>query len=314
MKIRAQFIWIFLPVLPLLLGFGVLHILNDGTITLLSDAVTAVGYFSDDVGLRFFNALVIYAAVALFQVVGCFAVALYMGSRLWVMPPDLQRSSLVTFAFSVLILIGINILARQDGFSGALNIGYRSTCDVLVASGGAPHILPQGCTDPGLSHLAWMGLLPYIAGVFAAASASALVSTAYQQKNLAIWADIVEQAFRATAFVLVASTVAMMLFYNLPLAVVEEQRARDLISGFAQGMTMFWGMTFTLTLLAVFGPAHLLISRAMARQEAADTALQDRVAAWSMSKQTTRILTTLAPLLVGSSATVIELLSGAITG
>lgn len=152
---RAQLSWVILPILPLILGFGVLHILNDGTITLLSDAVPPEGYFATDVGL---------------------------------------------------------------------------------------------------------------------------------------------------------------LFYNLPSAVVQDSAPRDLISDFAQGMAMFWGITFTLTLLAVFGPAHLPISRTMAAQKAADTALQERVAGWSLSKQATRILTTMAPLLVGSSAMVVDLMAGAFTG
>lgn len=314
MQNRTHFIWIILPILPLILGFALLNLLSDGSITLLSDAVSEAAVFSSDLNLRFFNALVIYAAVGLFQVMGCLAVVVFVVMKLRTTQADLRRDSLIIFGLSLVILFAINILARQDGFTGALDIAYRSTCAVMVKSGVAPHILPVGCRAPGLSHFAWLGLLPYVAGVLAAASASALVSTAYRQDDLETWSDLADQAFNATAFVLVASTIAMMLFYHLPLSVVENEDARKLITGFAQGMTLFWGITFTLTLMAVFAPGDLMLTRAIATEKDVSADLQKRIADRSAYKQASRVLTTLAPLLVGSSATVIEMMTGAFAG
>lgn len=178
----------------------------------------------------------------------------------------------------------------------------------------ADHILPEHCKARGISPFAWLGLAPYMAGILAAAAASAAVSVAPRLGNLAAWADLLDQVFRATAFVLVASTITMMLFYYLPNALVADKETTKLVGDFAQGMTLFWGIVFSLTLLAVFGPAYLLLSCAVALAEDKDADLQRKVADRSLPKQAARMLTTLAPLLVGSSASVIDLLTGALAG
>jgi len=214
-----------------------------------------------------------------------------------------------------IILVGLlSYIARQDWFEGALNIAYRSTCAVMVKAQVADHILPGGCTEEGISHFAWLGLLPYMAGILAAATASALVSTAHLQDDLAHWAETLDQAFKATAFVLVANTVAMMVFYHLPGSVVSDKPTQDLIKGFAQGMTLFWGIVFSLTLFAVFAPAQVLLGRAIGRDRDADSELIKRIEERSTYQQTKQVLTTLAPLVVGSSASVLDLLSSAIGG
>lgn len=308
---RAHLIWTFLPVLPVALGFAVLAVINDGGITLLSDAIGADALFADNRDLRFVSALVIFAAVALFQVIGCAAVAVFAALKGAEATPAIRNRGLLVFAASLVLVVLISVVARQDGFAGALNMAYRSTCAVLVKAQVAPHIMPGGCTDPGLSHFAWFGLLPYLSGILAAAATSALVST-LSTRPLANWAALLDQAFRATAFVLVASTIAMMLFYQLPLSVTQAPAARTLISDYAQAMTLFWGVAFSLTLLAVFGPAHLMLSRALAAAAETDATLQKDIAAKTPFAQAKRILTTLAPLLVGSAASAIDLLSGAL--
>lgn len=312
MQNRVPLIWIVLPVLPVFLGFVLLNILNDGSINLLTDAVEGTQSETENAALRFFNAVIVFAAVGLFQVLGCFAVAVFAAVRLRDMPLKAQRTSLLVFLASVSIVIAISVAARQDGFIGALNIAYRSTCAVIVDSGVVFPILPGNCREAGVSHFAWLGLLPYLAGILAAASTSALVSTASFQKDLQAWAEMIEQSFRATAFVLVASTLTMMLFYHLPLAVISDDSAGELIKGFAQGMTLFWGIVFSLTLLAVFGPAQLMLSRAVATDRVVAPELREQILDRSTHRQATRILTALAPLLVGSSATVLEMLAGAL--
>ena len=314
MQDRTPFLWIVLPVLPVLLGFWVLNVLNDGSFTLLSHAIGSDALFTGQRDLRFFNALVIFAAVGLFQVMGCAAVAVFAALKTEQLPADARKTAWTVFAASVVLVILISIAARQDWFSGALNTAYRTTCDALVQAKVAPHVLPDACKGGKPSDLAWLGLLPYMAGILAAAATSALVSVASRLKDLETWAKVLEQAFRATAFVLVASTIAMMLFYYLPLSLVEDKATQALVTGFAQGLALFWGIVFSLTLLAVFGPAYLMLSRAMATAEVTDADLQKRLADRNLPKQAARVLTTLAPLLVGSSASVVEMLAGAFGG
>ncbi len=315
---RRHLIWVVLPVLPVFLGFCLLNVLSNGSMTLLADAIPADNLLTDAPQLRFFNAMLVFGAVGLFQVIGCFAVAVFAASRVHQMPATLRTSALTVFAASLVLVALISFAARQPFFDGALTLAYRTTCTALVDAKLGSHLLPGECDENGLSHLAWLGLLPYMAGILAAAAASAAVSVAPRIGDLNAWADLLEQAFRATAFVLVASTITMMLFYYLPQALVatsdDTKTTHALVSDFAQGMTLFWGIVFSLTLLAVFGPAHLLLSRAVAREEAAGTDLKKQMAERSLTQQATRVLTTLAPVIVGSSASIIDLLSGAFGG
>lgn len=74
MQDRSHFLWMILPILPLLAGFAALHLVNDGTMTLLSDQADTATFHPDARDLRFFNALVPYVALGLFHVAGCTAV------------------------------------------------------------------------------------------------------------------------------------------------------------------------------------------------------------------------------------------------
>ena len=220
----------------------------------------------------------------------------------------------MVLAGSIGLVVVISVLARQPWFDGAINIGYRSICAVMVKAAIADHVLPETCVGGPPSNFAKMGLIPYTAGILAAAATSALVCVAHRTSDLATWAATLDQAFKATAFVLVASTVAMMLFYHLPLSVVEDKDTQKLLSGFAQGMTLFWGIVFSLTLFAVFGPAQVMLQSAIGRGGETDQDLLKQIEDRSTYRQVKQVLTTLAPLLVGSSAGVIDMLTGAFGG
>ena len=225
------------------------------------------------------------------------------------MDAETRRQSLAVLGISVLVLVLVNLMARQEFFLGALNLTYRSVCSVMVDAGVAPHILPKGCADAGLSNFAWLAIFPYLFGLLAAAFASAVVSTAHKTENLEARMRLVDLTFQATAFVMVTSTISLMLFYRLPLSVVADETARELLSGFAQGMALFWGIVFTLTLVAIFGPSNLLLNKALAdKPEMADN-FREKIEKLSTKHQVSKILTMLAPLLVGSSASILEILT-----
>lgn len=223
-------------------------------------------------------------------------------------------------SFAVLVLV--NILARTPALIGALRISYRTTCDLLLKAWplpeaeGEPHILPPACDAAGLSVLAWLAIVPYVAGLTAAA-ASALASTAFAAPRGASDADVldgtarIERAFQAATFVLVTSTLLMVLFYRLPLPLIQDENFLALVTTFGNGMGMFWGVMFTLTLMAVFGPALLLMpGRLPATEEGA--ALRDRLFGTGARKRVAEILLLLAPLLIGSAGTLLEVLAEAI--
>ena len=309
---RAHLTWIFLPILPFALGFTVLELLSDGTTDLLTRMLETDSFFPGNLDLRFYNGFIIYSAVGLFHISSCFAVICLMVSKIWELSPKARSQSLLVLGVSVLMLVLVNALARHEDFLGALNLTYRSTCAVLVKAGVAPHVLPEGCSDPGLSILAWFAVLPYLFGLLAAASASAVVSTGQSIKNLEAHLGLVDLTFQTTAFVLVTSTITLMLFYHLPLTVVADGTARELIRGFAQGMALFWGIVFTLTLLFIFGPSNLMLRKALEHEPVIQEDLRGRIERRSTRYQVTRILTILAPLLVGSSASILDMITQAL--
>ena len=306
---RAHLTWIIWPILPYFFGFTVLELLSDDTANLLTSSLETESFFRDGLNLRFFNGLIIYSAIGLFHISCCVAVISIMVSKFLAMRPKVRNQSLVVLSLSVVLLVLVNIVARQDFFLGALDLTYRSACAVMVEAGVASHIVPQGCSDPGLSILAWLAVLPYLFGLLAAAFASAVVSTAHNHKNLETHFRVVSLTFQATAFVMVTSTATLMLFYYLPLTVVTENTARELISGFAQGMALFWGIIFTLTLLAIFGPSNLMLNRALASESEIQEDIREKIEKLSTSHQVSRILTMLSPLLVGASASILEMIT-----
>lgn len=100
-RFEAPLMWIVLPVLPVLLGFALLNILSDGSITLLSSGIAESALYGDARDLRFFNALIIFAAVGLFQVIGCATVAVFAAAKLSEFPAEARNMAWRIFAGSV---------------------------------------------------------------------------------------------------------------------------------------------------------------------------------------------------------------------
>ncbi|WP_424930513.1 hypothetical protein [Amaricoccus tamworthensis] len=312
-------IWTVLPVAPLILSFVALDMLYADGFRELFQSLGIERYFPSHGDVRFFNSLIVYVSIGLFHLMACLVVMAMMARFIQRMDETIRRRTWVVLAVSILILGLLNIMARQAAFDGPLNLTYRSICSIIQPSNVAEHILPGGCTEPGLSMFAWFAVLPYVFGLVAAAFASAAISTVGDplKEEVTDSSDeihnrmhLIETAFQATVFVLVTSTLSLMLFYQLPLSVVEDDTSRTLISGFAQGMTMFWGMVFTLTLIAIFGPAHLLLRHRV--HSGGQAEVPQTLGGESLRKRLSRILAVLAPLLLGSSASLVDLISSAL--
>lgn len=84
------------------------------------------------------------------------------------------------------------------------------------------------------------------------------------------------------------------------------------MTGFAQGMTLFWGIVFTLTLAAIFGPGTLILTRHLRAEHLASIGpdLPEGLLPQSTRKRIAGMLTTLAPLLIGASGSVLETIAG----
>lgn len=151
-----------------------------------------------------------------------------------------------------------------------------------------------------------MGAIALIFAVPVGAAAASFPSNEQTDWNKEFAARVhwLQQAFYALSIVLVTSTVSLMLFFQLPVEIAVDEYQGGLLR-YARGLTMFWGATMTLTLLAAFTPAMLVLRRC-ARQQHGSVAKHRDFSEWfseqaptTARRQLTNLATMLAPLMVG---------------
>jgi len=336
---RSLLIWIIAPVAPIAVALLVLGLVDSGQeifVTYLPGEVALIpGKDADsDVkkavrNLTFYQHYLTYLGISLFHMAACLTVVVMLVLRLWALPNDVRKRAGVVFLAILALLCVVGLAARTQGWDGGLNFAYRYICATLDTANLTAPIFPEnGCFKPPLSRFALLALLPLITGVVAAALSAAVANTAFRPvtKNtedldaeLAARSSMVETAFQATAFVLVTSVLTQVLFYRLPLPLILDETALGLMRGFAQSMTLFWGVVFTMTIIAMFGPGTLILRQHLrahrqsyAGRDADDPDLPDALRPGTVRQQMVRILTSLAPLLIGASGSILEVIAGAL--
>lgn len=311
---QIYLLWGVLPVLPLgaaLLALETLH----GNAGLLALETTPL-FVGADSDLRLLSGLLVYSAVGLFHLTVCLVIGLWAIVRLLAQPRRIITRTAVVLGLSLGACVLMGYGARQEGLDGALFLTYRNICAVINAADLGSNFLPTSCTSAGVSLLAWIALLPLIAGILATGFVSALVSAGIgpsesDEEGLKRTASILKDAFQANVVVLVTSAVTLSLFFKLPLSILHAD-ATAAFSGYGSALTLFYGMIFTLTLFAIFVPARLLLLRA-ARSKGDDTlnaSLSDVLGDKDMRQRFLNFLLALSPLLVGAASPLLEAFVG----
>lgn len=306
-----------LPLVPFCAALGLLEFVH-------GDAETApplalpVGRSGDGAEVAFFNGLIVYLSVGIFHVAACLAAIAYLLARVLALPRGVQGRVWLVIAALLVLLAVANGYARAQAVPGALNLTYRYVCEVVWHAQVMPHLLPESCFSGPLSPFALLAVFPYSFGLLAAVCAGGLACTAAlplpQGDPEAAQRRVVrvERAFQITTVVLVTSTISMMLFYRLPIAVLPEAGPQALVLGYGQGLAMFWGAVFTLTLLATFGPALAFLQRPVDPAPGGVAPEPGARAMQSFRQYVSSALAVLAPLVVGALGPVLELLAGAL--
>ena len=119
------------------------------------------------------------------------------------------------------------------------------------------------------------GVLAVVAAAMAAAIAARGLPSAAGESEMA-WkiaftdrVALMQRDFYILSLVLVSSTVTASLYLHLPIDLLAKDGGRSEAAAYADGVTLFWGTIFTLTLLASFLPAFLVL-RGRARKFAID--------------------------------------------
>ncbi len=316
-------IWIVAPVAPLVAALVLLNVIDAGQSNFVNLLPATTSLIDSGRDLTFFSHYVSYLGVALFHVAACMTAIVVLLIQLKGLPRSARDQALIVAGAILVLLAIVGAIARTDQFDGGLNFAYRYTCAALNAAGLGMPVFPKSCFKGQLSAFAVLSLVPLMAGLVAAAMAAAVASTAYrplttQTKDIDAELDrraqLVALAFKSTSLVMVTSVLAQVQFYRLPLPLIKTELDLNLMTGYAQSMTLFWGVVFSLTIIAVFGPGALMLQRHL-RDLRGSIDMPDIPSGLdpsSVRQQMVNILTSLAPLLIGASGSILETISGAL--
>jgi hypothetical protein len=262
-----------------------------------------------------------YATLVYLQLVACLAVLGYYGLCLRELDPARRRGAVrvlaATVGFALLAMAPVRALG-----SAAYAVTFQNIRDLLQQAA-----VTQDFTLPAyrlagieftpiaiVSGLAFLlGILAVIAAVPVAAATATFApgADAAWQARFAERMRLLQHAFYALSIVLVTSTLALMLFFQLPAALASGAEQLGL-QRYARGLTVFWGATMTMTLMAVFVPP-LLALRAAARARHRAAGLSQDFDRWlaehaplSVQRQLANLAAMLGPIMVGPLGTVVQ--------
>jgi hypothetical protein len=331
--------WIIAPVLPLAAALLVLGMVDSGPDVFqafLPDEKALVPGQGAPLEVKqavrnmvFYKHYLTYLGVSLFHVAACLIVFVVLSLKVRTLPPAMRLRAVGVFLAIMALLVAIGYAARVDGWDGGLNFGYRYICAALdTADLSAPIFPANGWFEPPLSRFAFFALVPLLTGITASALTAAVASTAFRPMpkdvedpaaELAARAALLQTAFQATAFVLVTSVLTQVAFYRLPLPLIEDETALALMTGFAQSMSLYWGVVFTMTIVAMFGPGTLSLHqhlsahyRGLAGLSGEMPDLPKALQPDTLRQRVAGVLTALAPLLIGASGSILETIAEAL--
>ncbi|MDX1431778.1 MAG: hypothetical protein R3286_04950, partial [Gammaproteobacteria bacterium] len=229
-----------------------------------------------------------YAALAYVQIAATVVVIGFYAYRL--IGLDRERRTGALRLLGVTALSAVAAVAVVRSLQGAAYaVTYLNVRDLLRLTGATGDFTKSFFSFEAVPYLAEVtrisiaGGIPFALGVaavilavpVAAAAASFPTDEPEDWKGeFAARIKWLQESFYALSVVLVTSTVAIMLFFQLPAEIALETH-RDGLLRYARGLTVFWGATMTLTLLAAFAPALLVLRRRAERRHEAVAASRE---------------------------------------
>ena len=121
-----------------------------------------------------------------------------------------------------------------------------------------------------------------------------------------------KEVLNAGSAILVSGVLHMGVWLRWPAALVDEKDVQEAVSGVSLAITLFWGIAFTLMLIATYGPAAAYLgsyARELLHKGPYATQISDpeqwlrsHGLFFTLSEQLPQIGVMLAPLLAGPSA------------
>lgn len=209
--------------------------------------------------MKYSGARLIYAGSVVVQIGVCsFAVIYFAGTVCQVNCRD-RISILVTAAIVAVVVIFLRYLV-QDLTIHTLTYGLLD------------HIIETVKNSFWLTSadLIYLTMLPGVSGIIAvvaagAAACSSLRIASQDEKKTQLAVEQLMSSFRTLSAVLVTTIVALILFFQTLLSPFSAEKSDSILdlTGYANGLTAFWGAVLTMTLFAVYiGPLAVLYTRA----------------------------------------------------
>ena len=317
-------IWLFLPALPFVFGFLFLELLYDQ-----GRVWTEPHFAPPETGYpEFFSNLLNYAAFLAYHTITAGLVLGYLIYQTARLDKPIRKVVLISGIGSVLFLVAMTVALRvinpwdisTEGAvlqaSGVLDSSFGYVCRQLTRSELLTHLMPETCFDEGFSLFSMMILAQFVLAIFGAILIAPFVyglATPVGSLPLEERARLIEIAFRLEVLTLVNGTIAIMVLMRLPVGLAPDGETMRQMAGYAQSMTLFWSVQFTIALVMMFWPAVYFLRKMAESQGQEEPVVKDGFAMslFKDRRRVTHALGVMAPFVVGLAGTAIEQFFGA---
>jgi hypothetical protein len=274
---------------------------------------------------------ILYAAVVLFHAALCLGLIVLFWDRLRDFPAFLRRQAyVVMFVEAALFLVVLAFFWRSTVL---YELSYLNIRELLAGTCALGDILAP-CVDgkvPDLDQmttkLSLFVYIPHVLSIAVLAVAVAVVASiigSLRELKAQDWHERFDHGvqslqicFFGGSAILVTSTITATLFFQFPASIAPADSAvATALAEYARTLTVFWGVVYTLTLVATFGPAALILRNLVRRYEQGAES-SDKLKEWltykalvSPIRMITNFFVMLAPMLFGAAGSLTKLLPG----
>jgi hypothetical protein len=312
-------------ILPFVLGVLLMELFAVAGASGLETLVAAAAGEGDGAagGVVHLGDLITYGAASYIQLATCAAV-LFLHWGYLARQPVAARRACVRLLLVVLVVGAVVAALVRMTDAAAYALTYDLTRRLLLGIEGLPAEFAAEGYLLGQSRMFFSAALPFVTGVLVVAFGAAVGAAESAPVDPAEpdWERRFDQrlrrlqsAFRGASLVLATSAMSLMLFLRLPAPLLGAP-GDAAVSRFTLGLTVYWGVVMTMTLLALFLPPYLALRREAIRRHAASGAGQD-AESWlderqhrPMMRNLANLATVLAPILVGPVGSLVQSLLG----
>ncbi len=195
----------------------------------------------------------VYASMAFFHIALCLSVMLFFWRQLRDQHQSLRRRAYRFMAVEAFLFLAV-WLVWPDPDVTLFKLSYQNVNDLLAQTS-----VGSDLTVGRVSKLSLLANVPQVFGIFSIVLAVGVVgslargipqnSESEWRAHFATRVRSLQKCFLGLSAVLVTSTLTVSLFFHFPAELAADADTRAALNLYAQGLTIFWGTVYTLTLL-----------------------------------------------------------------